>query len=585
MAAVKHNTAGLIQDPAAWLKLDNAARKKKNMPVLTLEEAQAMAAQAKAAQAPADQSQGPAGSTTPAGSANSNDPTVQAINNEMQKMAAASSQWNAFTSSGLDPNAQVTTVSPNKMKMPSHLSTEDQNSILKERAGQSETIDSQLKRFQTMNSVELQDLQQKLFIGGFYANGIDYGDIKFGTPDDDSLAAYAKALAMAARYKVAGGPQTVDDVINDAAAQGKAGGALKQLNLNLTSPAELNVTLDSIANKVLGRGATSDEKRLFVAGFQQMQRSAQLTENQVALGSAAGTGGNNISTAVGAFGDQLAAQYGLTVTSHQRTAEHNKEVGGAPNSDHLTGKAIDLAGDPQKMAQLAAWAKDNTGPDKMLRFSQNEGDHVHLSFNDSAFGNQPSGASAAAAPAAGGDQIDSFMQAIKDVETSGGNYTETNKIGAAGAYQYMPGTWNNYKGYKSAADAPPAIQDEKARADMTALYNKYHDWKLVAIAWQGGVGTADKYLKTGAGSSDGNLTSEEYANRVLSHFNSGGTSGSTLGQAGQTLVTETAAPNAIAEAEQQLREKNPVEARAHDTANVFSSFLNIIGRAGMGSAS
>lgn len=62
------------------------------------------------------------------------------------------------------------------------------------------------------------------------------------------------------------------------------------------------------------------------------------------------------------------------VTSGLRTPEHNAEVGGKPNSRHLTGEAVDLV--PRKgetMAQLYARVSGVPGVKAI-----NEGDHVHV---------------------------------------------------------------------------------------------------------------------------------------------------------------------------------------------------------------
>jgi transglycosylase-like protein len=65
--------------------------------------------------------------------------------------------------------------------------------------------------------------------------------------------------------------------------------------------------------------------------------------------------------------------------------------------------------------------------------------------------------------ASGGGQLNGAPMAIIQRE-SGGDYCARNPSGACGAYQIMPGTWNGYGGYASACDAPPAVQDEKARS-------------------------------------------------------------------------------------------------------------------------
>lgn len=54
--------------------------------------------------------------------------------------------------------------------------------------------------------------------------------------------------------------------------------------------------------------------------------------------------------------------------------------------------------------------------------------------------------------------------AVKQRE-SGGSYSARNaSSGACGAWQFIPSTWAGFGGYASACDAPPEVQDAKARA-------------------------------------------------------------------------------------------------------------------------
>lgn len=62
------------------------------------------------------------------------------------------------------------------------------------------------------------------------------------------------------------------------------------------------------------------------------------------------------------------------VTSGYRTAEHNRAVGGVPNSRHLSGEAVDLVPRPgETVAQLYARVRNVPGVKAI-----NEGDHVHV---------------------------------------------------------------------------------------------------------------------------------------------------------------------------------------------------------------
>lgn len=68
----------------------------------------------------------------------------------------------------------------------------------------------------------------------------------------------------------------------------------------------------------------------------------------------------------------LAGKYGATITSGVRDAQHNAEVGGVPNSQHLTGTAADVVIPPEQKAQFIQDAKAQ-GLQPI-----DEGDHVHL---------------------------------------------------------------------------------------------------------------------------------------------------------------------------------------------------------------
>lgn len=122
-------------------------------------------------------------------------------------------------------------------------------------------------------------------------------------------------------------------------------------------------------------------------------------------------------------------------------------------------------------------------------------------------------------PAASGSDVDRFLASLRKKE-SGGNYQikgpSTRYGRASGAYQYLDSTWNGRHGYRSAADAPPAIQDMEARKDVERLYQQFGDWKLVAIAWHAGAGVAARARRTGrAGTSDRLQGTDEYADEVV----------------------------------------------------------------------
>lgn len=80
--------------------------------------------------------------------------------------------------------------------------------------------------------------------------------------------------------------------------------------------------------------------------------------------------------------------------------------------------------------------------------------------------------------------ISRLANAIKSTESGGltAYSRKSSSSSACGAYQYMPSTWNNYMGFKTACDAPAWVQDQRIIGELRYSYKKYHDWRKVVAA-------------------------------------------------------------------------------------------------------
>lgn len=118
--------------------------------------------------------------------------------------------------------------------------------------------------------------------------------------------------------------------------------------------------VSSIMGQTVGRGTVNPTARLASTSNRPQQTTAQL---------------------VAQIGREIERAFNVRISSHERTASRNSAVGGAKNSDHLWGGALDLVGAQDDLDRLAEWAKGNP----MFRWVgwQVAGhfDHAHLSFN------------------------------------------------------------------------------------------------------------------------------------------------------------------------------------------------------------
>jgi hypothetical protein len=77
------------------------------------------------------------------------------------------------------------------------------------------------------------------------------------------------------------------------------------------------------------------------------------------------------------------------------------------------------------------------------------------------------------------EKVEIIMYSIKQVESHGRYNAKSKWSSACGAYQYMPLTWDNYDGFKTACLAPEWVQDARMRHEVIARWNNYHNWDKV----------------------------------------------------------------------------------------------------------
>jgi hypothetical protein len=272
----------------------------------------------------------------------------------------------------------------------------------------------------------------------------------------------------------------------------------------------LNMAKDAVTD------AASSIGNAFISPFTGDVTEAIASKYPAALGGGSALGG--FSTA----GLQIEARQGLSfiqsrfggvqVSSARRSPAENAAAGGAPNSDHLTGLALDLV--PQngwtsagvaQMDRIAAWAAKSP----TIRWigwrgvpGHGPGDHLHLSFVDrvagdvamqggvlKAFGGRkrgqgdvawvpPNAPNVIAGAAKSAGIRPKILWGLFGAESNFGRNKNTSSAGAQGPFQFMPDTArsmgvNPYNFRSAAYGAAKYLAMYKSRGvrGMLAAYN------------------------------------------------------------------------------------------------------------------
>lgn len=145
------------------------------------------------------------------------------------------------------------------------------------------------------DSKEVQELQNRLWAGGFYPPGAKRENLTPGLPDPYTEKAWENLIDRAAKYKAAGKDMTIWEVLEEGegimgpGGADRAGADGRQPHVTeLTNPEDLKYYAQKVAVSTLGRALKPDEVSRFVSSFQGAQATAQTQAYNLA-GASGGT--------------------------------------------------------------------------------------------------------------------------------------------------------------------------------------------------------------------------------------------------------------------------------------------------------
>jgi hypothetical protein len=216
----------------------------------------------------------------------------------------------------------------------------------------------------------------------------------------------------------------------------------------------------------------------------------------------------------------------FTEQDQEKLAHYANTVDNLKNSFIFAGEAILYKFGPAldsvaakadaQVSGLSKWAHGEIGFWDWLTTSGEEAEKRWGSKSRPLNGPNPGGS---AKPGEGGD-VDKFLQGVKGVESSGGNYNAKNPLSSAsGAYQFIDSTWSKLtkkygvgQEFSSAKAAPKEIQDTIAKKYASELLQQYGgDMSKAANVWY--TGNPQGQMTAQGLATNRGFTSEQYQDR------------------------------------------------------------------------
>ena len=115
-----------------------------------------------------------------------------------------------------------------------------------------------------------------------------------------------------------------------------------------------------------------------------------------------------------------------------------------------------------------------------------------------------------------------ILATIRALESGGDYAARARGSTASGAYQFLDSSWDGYGGYRRASDAPPAVQDAKAAANVTTILERNDgDISAVPVVWYIGhvpVSGSTEWDQVPAPEAGNRLTPRQYQTRWMAEY-------------------------------------------------------------------